>query len=82
MLLLSHNSSIHGISFRSKRHKVWKSLCLLVDPVELSRLPADNLTVLEPEGDLLLGTLNAVGAVADIATNVLRRFVRSISQAI
>lgn len=45
-------------------------LCLLVDPVELSRLVLLNLALLEPKGNLFLGILNAVGAVADVATNV------------
>jgi hypothetical protein len=48
------------------------SLCLrlLVDPAGLGALPADNLTLLEPESDLLLGVLDAVGAVADVAPDV------------
>lgn len=36
----------------------------------LSRLPRLNLTLLEPESDLLLGVLDAVGAVADVASDV------------
>ena len=46
------------------------SLSLLVDPVELGRLPADEVLVLEPEGDLLLGVLDGVGAVADVAADI------------
>jgi hypothetical protein len=42
----------------------------LIDPVVLGRLPALDLLRLEPESDLLLGTLDTVGAVADIATNI------------
>jgi hypothetical protein len=34
------------------------------------RLPRQNLTVLEPESNLLLGVLNAVGAVADVAAGL------------
>ncbi len=48
----------------SKRH------LLLVDPVVLGGLPGDNLTLLEPESDLLLGVLNAVGTVAHIPTHI------------
>lgn len=55
----------------------WLSRCcgqanlgLLVDPVELSRLVADHLTLLEPESNLLLGVLDRVGAVADVAADV------------
>lgn len=40
---------------------------LLVDPGSGVRLPADDLTLLEPERNLLLGVLDAVGAVADVA---------------
>jgi hypothetical protein len=46
------------------------SLSLLVDPVELGRLPADEVLLLEPEGNLLLGVLDGVGAVADVAADI------------
>jgi hypothetical protein len=42
----------------------------LVNPVVLSALPALDLTLVEPEGNLLLAVLDAVGAVADVAANV------------
>jgi hypothetical protein len=42
----------------------------LVDPVMLSRLPALNLLGGEPQSNLLLGTFNAIRAVADIATDI------------
>lgn len=45
-------------------------LCLLVDPVELGRLVAGNLLRLEPQSNLLLSILDAVGAVADVAANI------------
>lgn len=45
-------------------------LWLLVDPVEGSGLVAEDLTLLEPEGNLLLGVLDAVGAVADVAADI------------
>lgn len=45
-------------------------LGLLVDPVELRALVADNLRVLEPESNLLLGVLDGVGTVADVAADV------------
>jgi hypothetical protein len=44
---------------------------LLVDPVVLSLLPALDLALVEPESDLLLGGLDGVGAVADVAADVL-----------
>jgi hypothetical protein len=40
---------------------------LLVNPVVLSRLPWDDLAILEPESNLLLGILDTVGTVADVA---------------
>lgn len=43
----------------------------LVDPVVLGLLPALELLRLEPEGDLLLGGLDGVRAVADVAADVL-----------
>ena len=43
---------------------------LLVDPVMLSGLPALNFPWLEPQGNLLLCTLDAIGTVADVATDV------------
>ena len=46
------------------------NLSLLIDPVELSRLVGLNLLRLEPESNLLLSALNAIGAVADVAANI------------
>ena len=43
----------------------------LVDPVVGGLLPGLELLGLEPEGDLLLGGLDGVGAVADVAADVL-----------
>ena len=48
----------------------WSCLRLLIDPVELGALPADNITLGEPEGNLLLGVLDAVRTVADIPANI------------
>jgi hypothetical protein len=45
-------------------------LWLLVDPVVLGRLPGLNLTLLEPQSNLLLAVLDAVGAVAHVAANI------------
>ena len=47
-----------------------KHLRLLVDPGGGDALPAEDLLLLEPQGDLLLGVLDAVGTVADVAANV------------
>lgn len=45
-------------------------LGLLVDPARLGARPVLDLAVLEPESDLLLGVLDAVGAVADVAADI------------
>ena len=42
----------------------------LIDPVVLSRLPALNLLLTEPEGDLLLRRVDSIGAMADIASDI------------
>jgi hypothetical protein len=47
-----------------------RRLWLLVDPVKLGALVADHVAILEPESDLLLGVLDAVGAVADVAADI------------
>ena len=43
----------------------------LVDPVVLCGLPALDLLLVEPQRDLLLGRLDGVGAVADVAADIL-----------
>ena len=48
-----------------------RNLGLLVDPVELGVLVGLELLGGEPEGNLLLGVLDAVGTVADVAADVL-----------
>lgn len=48
-------------------------MLLLVEPGVLGELVGLELLRLEPEGDLLLGALDAVGAVADVAADVLSR---------
>lgn len=42
---------------------------LLENPSLLGGLPGDELLRLKPEGNLLLGALDAVRAVADVAAN-------------
>lgn len=45
------------------------SYLVLVDPVILGALPGEDLALLEPESNLLLSILDAVGAVAYVTTN-------------
>lgn len=47
-----------------------RHLSLLVDPVELRALVADDLTLLEPESNLGLGALDGVRAVADVSADI------------
>ena len=42
----------------------------LVNPVVLSGLIGLNLSLLEPESDFLLGVLDTITAVADVAANI------------
>lgn len=44
---------------------------VLVDPRLVGLLPAVDLLLLEPEVDLLLGRVDTVGAVADVAADIL-----------
>ena len=41
--------------------------CLFVDPVSGDGLPVNELLRLEPQSDLLVGALDGVAAVADVA---------------
>ena len=47
----------------------FSAIRLFENPGILSRLPLNEVLRLEPESNLLLGALNAVGAVADVAAN-------------
>lgn len=42
----------------------------LVDPIVLGRLPLENITLLEPKSNFLLGVLDTVGTVADVASDI------------
>ena len=52
-----------------------RDLWLLVDPVKSGGFVRDDLAVLEPQRDLLLGVLHAVGPVADIASDILTALI-------
>ena len=43
---------------------------LLVDPVNRVRSPVQDLVFFEPKRDLLLGVLDRVGSVADVAADL------------
>jgi hypothetical protein len=64
------SSCIIGHDLRSVPAHECLLLCLLVNPVELSALVLVELLRLKPQGNLLLCTLDCVGAVAHIATNI------------
>ena len=67
-LLHIYTANIRGQAL--VRHKPRKTSNLLVDPLGLGGLPLEDLRGREPEGNLLLGVLNAVGAVADVAADI------------
>jgi len=62
-LLLPHSTDTQLIDL----HNLW----LLVDPVVLGELPGVELLWLEPETNLVLGAVDTVRAVADVATDIL-----------
>jgi hypothetical protein len=62
---LDSHDRIHSI------RDILGDLWLLVDPLELGVLIVEDLTLLEPESNFLLGVLDAVGAVANVAADVL-----------
>ena len=45
---------------------------LLVDPVLLGRGPVAELLRLEPKGNLVVGRLNSIRAMADVAPDLLQ----------
>ena len=49
-----------------------RNIDLLIDPVLLGGGPVAEFFRFEPEGDLMIGRLNSVGAVADVAPNLLQ----------
>lgn len=53
----------------------------LVDPVVLALLPGLDLALLEPESNLLLGVFDGVGAVADVAADILLHLLASLLEA-
>src|ERR1700761_4740039 len=71
LLAYAPTISVASVSFSNRRaHKIRLTNLLLVDPVVLSRLPALDLLLVEPEGDLLLRRLHSIGAVADVTADV------------
>lgn len=68
---LSFSSSIVcKLTLDSEMNAVPTHLRLLVDPIEVGHLPGHNLVLAEPQSDLFLGTLDTVGTVADVSTDV------------
>ena len=57
--------------FVTEHHLVTiQRIYLLVNPVLGMGLPVEDLTLLKPKGDLLLGIFNRVRSVADVATDL------------
>lgn len=47
-------------------------ILFLVDPVVLSQLVLKHFVLVEPQSNLFLRALDGVGAMADVAANILR----------
>lgn len=54
------------------------TLRLLVDPIKLCLLVRNDLALAEPKTDFFLGVLDTVGAVADVATHILKRILVTV----
>merc|ERR1719180_700916 len=61
---------LHFDQVKGRLQKVDDNVDLLVDPVLLGGGPVAKLLWLEPETNLMVGRLNGVGAVADVAPDV------------
>ena len=63
---------LHLSQVKGRLQKVDDSdIDLLVDPVLLGRGPVTELLRLEPESNLVVGGLNSIGAMADVAPNLM-----------
>ena len=60
------------VTHNSKLRQIIEKIDLLVDPVLLGGGPVAELLGLEPEGDLMVGRLNSVGAMADVAADLIQ----------
>lgn len=79
VLVLGSTLNMRDIFYRQVNQKSFsvflsasrvRHLCFLVDPGSAVALVVDDLTLLEPESDLLLGVLDAVGTVANVAADL------------
>merc|ERR1740122_527434 len=61
---------LHFDQVKGRLQKVDDEINLLVDPVLLGRGPVAKLLGLEPETNLVVGRLNSVGAVTDVAPDM------------
>jgi hypothetical protein len=64
---LSSSLTSFYLCFPTLTNDLW----LLIDPVKLALLVFDDLALGEPQCDLLLCVFDAVGAVADVAADIL-----------
>lgn len=68
MLFLNWNID-SGLMIDKQSH-VFTSCCLFVDPVDAGWCPVHQFVFLEPQSDLLVGGLNRVGSVDDVASDL------------
>ena len=69
---------LHLSQVKGRLQKVDDNVDLLVDPVLLGRGPVTELLRLEPEGNFVVGRLNSIGAMADVAPNLMIQTVFSL----
>ena len=62
---------LHFRQIKGRLQKVDDNVDLLVDPVLLGGGPVTELLGLEPEGNLVVGRLNSVRAMADVAPDLM-----------
>ena len=62
---------LHFDQVKGRLQKVDDEIGLLVDPVLLGRGPITELLRLEPEGNLVVGRLNSIRAMADVAPDLM-----------
>ena len=60
------------VTHNSKLRQIIEKIDLLVDPVLLGGGPVAELLRLKPKGDLVVGRLNGIRAMADVAPDLLQ----------
>lgn len=70
----------HALQMLSRLQAPRTKHLFLINPIILIHLPLREILLGEPQRNLLLGRLHAIGAVADIASDVLDELIVSLAQ--